>query len=181
MSKPQADKNPAKTKKARVIFVIEDNLLQQELLSDYIKSRYKVDVHSFSNGDDALNKLDLNPDLVFLDYNLELGGGTIPTGVQVLKQIKSRNPNTPVVMLTLQDQLSICIDCMKHGAYDYIVKGENAFKRMENVFGHIDNLLATISRSNVLQKRYNRIFGLLITLVVLLIFGLLSGYLVLKF
>lgn len=52
-------------------------------------------------------------------------------GLEVLREIKSKCPDTEVVMLSGQDKIEVAVDTMKYGAFDYIVKGESAFYRAE--------------------------------------------------
>jgi len=52
-------------------------------------------------------------------------------GLETLDKIKAINPNIPVIMLSSQDSIDIAVDCMKHSAYDYIVKSETAFFRLQ--------------------------------------------------
>lgn len=55
--------------------------------------------------------------IVVLDF-------TMPrmSGEELLARIKSEYPETPVILLTGQDQLETAIACMKKGAFDYFVK-----------------------------------------------------------
>jgi two-component system, OmpR family, response regulator len=158
---------PMRQKKPRVVFVIEDEPLEQELIADYLRSRYKVDTYRFSNGEAALEKMGLAPQLVFLDYNLDQEGQSNSNGIDVLKKIKKIAPHTHVVMLTSQDQVSISVDCMKHGAYDYVVKGDSAFKRIENIFGNIDRLIENI-RSQKFYKQLSIALAVVIAFLVVL-------------
>lgn len=155
---------PVVPKKAKVVFVIEDDALQLQLMTDYLQRKYKVETHGFSNGEDALHKLDLRPDLVLLDYHLDQGGQDAANGVDVLKKFKKAAPLTQVVMLSSQDKIAVSVDCMKNGAYDYIVKGENSFQRLENIFGNIDTLMDHVY--------FRRFYKELVTFLTILIIGI---------
>jgi len=50
-----------------------------------------------------------------------------------LDEIKSCNPELPVIMLSEQDKIEVAIDCMHHAAYDYVVKSETAFVRLQKI------------------------------------------------
>lgn len=155
---------PVVPKKAKVVFVIEDDALQLQLMTDYLQRKYKVEAHGFSNGEDALQKLDLRPDMIVLDYHLDQGGQNASNGVEILKKFKTAAPLTQVVMLSSQDKITVSVDCMKNGAYDYIVKGENAFQRLENIFGNIDTLMDHVY--------FRRFYKDLVTFLSVLIIGL---------
>jgi DNA-binding NtrC family response regulator len=44
------------------------------------------------------------------------------TGQQILVETKNRYPDIPVIVVTGSNQVATAVDCMKNGAYDYIVK-----------------------------------------------------------
>ncbi|MCX7745234.1 MAG: sigma 54-interacting transcriptional regulator, partial [Flavobacteriales bacterium] len=57
-------------------------------------------------------------------------------GIDVLKFIKENYPNTDVIMLTGVTELKTAVECMKHGAYDYLTKpyaGDELNKVIKNV------------------------------------------------
>jgi two-component system response regulator AtoC len=44
------------------------------------------------------------------------------TGVELLERIKSNSPTTECIMVTAVDEAGIAVQCIKHGAFDYLVK-----------------------------------------------------------
>ena len=78
--------------------------------------RYAVDV-----AEDGQMGLDLaiayNYDLVILDLMLPKLGGT-----QVLKRIRSHDPNVPVLVLTARDEIFDKVQNLEAGADDYLTK-----------------------------------------------------------
>ncbi len=60
---------------------------------------------------------DLNPDLILLDLNMH---GI--SGLEVLKVIKTRSPDTWVVMLTVSDDAADLIAALRSGADGYLLK-----------------------------------------------------------
>lgn len=70
------------------------------------------------NGQETMECLQKNPyDIVILDINL-----TDMDGVEMLKEIKETYTATDVVMITAYPDTKTAIECMKMGAYDYLVK-----------------------------------------------------------
>jgi DNA-binding NtrC family response regulator len=53
-------------------------------------------------------------------------------GIETLDKIKGFNSDIPVVMLSSQDKIDVAISCMHHKAFDYVVKSETAFLRLQN-------------------------------------------------
>jgi signal transduction histidine kinase len=73
----------------------------------------------------------LTPELVLLDYMMpEMNG------LSVLQQIKSRFPDTYVVMFTGKGSEEVAVELMKNGASEYILKpfnNANLVERLDNV------------------------------------------------
>jgi len=135
---------PLEPKRARVVFLIDDDPMQLEMLADFIKERFSIKVHRFSNGEAALKQIGLKPEVVFLDFHLDGEAAGAANGIEILKKIKSELPLAQVVMLSGQDKLSIAAECIKNGAFDYIVKGETAISRLEHILTNIDQMMDDI-------------------------------------
>ena len=134
----QNNKNP-------LIFVVEDNQMYNKLVVSYLKTNKLTNVESYLSGEDALNNMDKNPDIIIQDYLLE---GM--TGIEVLIKAKKTNPNVEFIFLSGQDSIDIAINSMKYGAYDYIVKDQMALQKLVNKI-HKINSVAELVKSN---KRY---------------------------
>jgi len=149
------------TESKRRIFIIDDEPIQNEMLKDYLSERFLYDIIAFDNGEDALKKMDQHPDIVILDYHLSANKAGARNGVEILKSIKETYPGTEVVMFSGQDKIDVAIDSMKYGAYDYVVKGETAFSRMENVI----NKVSELHNLKLINKGYKRTIALLCVVV----------------
>lgn len=159
------------TNSNRCIFLVDDEPIQNEMLKDYLSERFVYDIKVYDNGEEALKHMDLNPEIVVLDYHLSAHKPDAMNGVDVLKKMKEVAPDTQVIMLSGQDQIDVAIDSMKYGAYDYIVKGETAFSRTENVLNNISEL----HRVKTINNGYKKAVVLMVIITV--IFLLLSIYL----
>ena len=128
------------TEHSRYIFLVDDEPIQNEMLKDYLSERFLYNIKTFDNGEEAIRNLNLNPEIIVLDYHLNAHRSDAENGVSVLKKIKEKSPATQVIMLSGQDKIDVAIDSMKYGAYDYVVKGETAFSRMENILNNVSEL-----------------------------------------
>jgi len=54
-------------------------------------------------------------------------------GLETLNKIKAINSGIPVIMLSSQDKIDVAIKCMHHKAFDYVVKSETAFIRLQKI------------------------------------------------
>ncbi len=141
----------------RFLFLVDDEPIQNEMLKDYLSERFLYEIKVFQNGEEALKHLNLNPEIVVLDYHLSAQNREAKNGVEILKAIKDRSPDTQVIMLSGQDKLEVAVDSMKYGAYDYVVKGETAFARTENALNNVSEL----HKTRVINKAYRRTILLL--------------------
>lgn len=75
-------------------------------------------VHAVASGEEALASLDsMSPDAVLLDLGLP---GL--SGREVLRAVRARLRHAPVVVLTAERAAEVAVECMKAGAWDYLVK-----------------------------------------------------------
>lgn len=99
------------------ILVVED----EKNYRDYLKQHLEEQGHFVSTADDGPAALDLfsseEYDLVLLDHRLPG-----KDGVEVLKQLKAINRETPVVMMTAYGYVHNAVQAMKSGAFDYVAK-----------------------------------------------------------
>ena len=129
-----------KNQKSIKIFIVEDDLWYSSMLEYYLSLNPDYIIQKFDSAKAALAKMHEKPDVVTLDYSMP-----DMTGDQILTQIKESSPETKVIVISGQEDVKIALDLLKKGAYDYIVKDEDAKDRLWN---SIINL-----RENVELKR----------------------------
>lgn len=158
------------------IFLVEDNEIYLKTLEQHVKAHVNsgTPVYTFMSGEDCLKNMNKNPKIVVLDYFLNSSFAKAMNGLDVLRKIKSSNPDTTVLMLSSQDNIEVATDTMKYGAFDYIQKGENAFIRIQNAMNNIEKMIhqAIVIRTGRQVKRIlvAWIVLLVITIVVLQVF-----------
>ena len=117
-------------KKILLFLVDDDALFLRSLEIEFAKNTKSV-IKSFPTGELCLKNLSQNPDIIILDYHLNGINKNAINGLETLVRIKAANPLIPVIMLSSQDKISVAVNCMKHQAFDYIVKSETAFLRLQ--------------------------------------------------
>jgi two-component system response regulator HydG len=99
------------------VLVIDDDRDMCLLLKKFLE-RNNYEVVDFTSGKKALAWYDENmPDIVLCDLRLE-----DMSGLEVLKKMKSVNPNLPFLIITGYSDVKSAVEIMRHGAYDYITK-----------------------------------------------------------
>ena len=100
-----------------MILVVDDDPYIQEALGDRLES-LGYGVARASDGKLALELIDhQDPQMVFLD--IEMPG---MKGLDVLREIRKREKDFPVVMITAYGSIDLAVEAMKEGAYDFIPK-----------------------------------------------------------
>ncbi len=129
------------------IFLVDDDALFLKSLEIDFKEHGDFNISTFATGELCIDHLSLNPDIIILDYHLNGIEQKAINGIETLDVIKSVNPNIPVIMLSSQDKIEVAVECMHHFAYDYVVKSETAFLRLQKIitnnfrFRQIENQL----------------------------------------
>jgi DNA-binding NtrC family response regulator len=108
------------------IFIIEDDIMVATLMKQAL-AKYDHELSHFTNAEDCLQNLHLNPDIVTVDYNLP---GM--NGIDLMSRIKSYNSAIMVVLVSGQENLEVVIDAYKGGASEYIIKNDSLFVNLEN-------------------------------------------------
>ncbi len=118
------------------IFIVEDDEWYAQILSYHLSLNPDNEVEVFHSAKEVLNQLHKRPSLITLDYSLPDMNGN-----EALKRIKTQYPDLPVVIVSGQENISTAIQLLKEGAYDYIVKDEDAKERLWNVARNVkDNI-----------------------------------------
>ncbi len=122
-----------------LIFLVDDDPIFLKVLETQFKERTNYEIQTFSTGEQCLKKLSEKPNIIFLDYNLNSSNPKAGNGIKILDKIKSADHNIPVVMLSSQENITIALNCMKHHAFDYIVKSPAAFIRAQKAISILFN------------------------------------------
>ncbi len=113
------------------LFLVDDDALFLKALEIEFLHHTDFTVQTFASGELCLENLSQKPDVIILDYHLDGIDKNPMNGIETLDKIKSFNPDIPVVMLSSQDKIDVAISCMHHRAFDYVVKSETAFLRLQ--------------------------------------------------
>ncbi|MES2849617.1 MAG: response regulator, partial [Bacteroidota bacterium] len=95
------------------------------------------ELETFSTGERCIKNLSHDTDVIILDYHLDGIDKNAMNGIETLDKIKAFNPDIAVVMLSSQDKIDVAVDCMHHKAFDYVVKSETAFVRLQKIITDI--------------------------------------------
>lgn len=99
------------------ILIIEDDFMIAESTETLLKL-HQFEVYWVNNGIEGLKQLQQQAyDIVLLDLGLPMMDGML-----VLKNIRQKFPNLPVLIISARDQLQNRVDGLNQGADDYLIK-----------------------------------------------------------
>ena len=134
--------------KMPTIFLVEDDPFYLSILQKSVTSAKVCQVSAYTTGEDCLNNIYKQPDIVVLDQNLE---GNL-SGLDVLKQIKGLNPDIQVIFLSAQEKMNIAIQSLKYGAFDYVIKDEEALLQVNKLISKIIRFKNAAQRNSLVRK-----------------------------
>ena len=122
------------------LFLVDDDAVYLKLMEIEFLQHGDFNIETYPTGEMCIENLSQNPDVIILDFYLDGVDKNAMNGMETLDKIKAVNPNIPVIMLSSQDKIDIAIACMHHGAFDYVVKSETAFVRLQKIITAIFEL-----------------------------------------
>jgi len=120
-----------------VLFMVDDDVLFLKSIEIDFAENTQFATKTFATGEQCIENISQNPDIIILDYHLNGIDQNAINGMDTLVKIKAINPEIPVIMLSSQDSIEVAVNCMKHQAFDYIVKSETAFIRLQKAITSI--------------------------------------------
>lgn len=99
------------------ILLIEDNIFMGELIQKMLRLK-KYQVHWLRNGIEVMEYLsDTSYDILLVDWMLPKR-----SGLEIIKEIRDKNIDIPIIMLTAKSQTADKVSGLNIGADDYLTK-----------------------------------------------------------
>ena len=110
--------------------IVEDDASFREMLKEKLQSLFpSMAIYWATEGSEALQKVDsLKPELVFMD--IRLPG---ENGIQLTQKIKTRYPDTKIIILTAYDSLEYREAAIRSGGNCYLSKDSLDFIQIEKI------------------------------------------------
>lgn len=117
------------------IFLLDDDPFCLAIGQKHLENMGHKDISCFTDGTSCIDSLIQQPDIIFLDYSL----GT-DSGIDVLKRIKQFSPDIYVIFISGQEDVETAVSALKHGAFDYIIKGQEETEKIKNALQKIHQI-----------------------------------------
>jgi len=119
--------------KKKSIFIIDDDEMLSMMLSDHLERYPDVSIATFETGEQCLENLQLYPDVIILDFNLNSIEPTAKNGVEILEEIKSITPAIMVIMYSSQEQTGRSLEIINHFGINYVLKNNDTFAKIDKI------------------------------------------------
>lgn len=129
------------------IFVVEDDPAYSKFLKYVLGLNPDFETEFFATGKECLDQLYKKPSVITLDYSLP----DMP-GEKVLKGIREFDPDINVIIISAQEKIGTAVELLKSGAFDYIIKDEEAKDRILNSIKNARNKSSLIREIGRLQQ-----------------------------
>lgn len=141
-----------------LIFFVEDEKFFSNVATKILQDAGFTNIRQFYSGESCKSNLYKNPGIIILDHML---GDT--NGIDVLKEIKSVNPNIDVIFLSGQEEMQVAVTSLKYGAFDYVTKSPECLDQLKDSLQRLIQLRERISSKSKEKGFFDKIrtaFGL---------------------
>jgi len=121
----------------KYIFIVDDDPMLTESLSDYLTRDIAHRVRTFSTGEECLQHLDEHPDVIILDYHLNSVQREAANGMEILSQLKKAAPSAHVIMLSSQEHYGVAMKTIIKGAEQYVIKDEDSYTKIDKMIAEM--------------------------------------------
>jgi PAS domain S-box-containing protein len=118
------------------------------------------EIISFSKPEDSIESLnDVNPEAVVIDYEMPKFNG-----LELLRIIKEKRPDLPVILMTGQGSEKIARDAFIRGASDYFSKSLNDFAQKEKFINALNSSIKKAKTEKALIEMENKYQSIIINM-----------------
>jgi DNA-binding NarL/FixJ family response regulator len=118
-----------------IVFIVEDNATYAKILKKFLINRFpNATVKIFETGEMCLLEIHRNPNVIIMDYFLNAKYKEALNGLEIVKRIKAHNPETNIIVLSVQDKYSVIVKAIVQYKCYYVQKDNEAFDKIEKIF-----------------------------------------------
>ncbi|OGC02571.1 hypothetical protein A2V82_10265 [candidate division KSB1 bacterium RBG_16_48_16] len=156
------------------VLIVDDEQIMRESLSEWLEAD-EFQVSTAANGMEALRLIDeKQPNAAVID--IKMPG---MDGVTLLRKIKDKNPEMPVIIITAFATVDNAVKSMKDGAFDFLTKPfppEKLSNMLRHIFEHQE-----LKQENIkLQKERKHILHIAISVLISFIILVMLLYFLVK-
>ena len=121
------------SKKTVNVAIIDDERDILTLIKSFLSRKSGYEVNLYSNPLTALSSISKDTDIILLDVMMPQ-----INGIDLLPKLKTKYPDSKVIIMTASSTLNIVLDAQRYGATDYIIK---PFESLDDLTNKINQIL----------------------------------------
>ena len=150
------------------IFIIDDDKLLTRTMKNELEQnfgKFNVEITTFESGEAVDVTKNNQPDVAIIDFHLNSENKTAMNGVKIIDMFRKKSPDTEIIMFTGEDNATIAVTAMHHGAHDYVVKDDSMFSKL-NMAIYQCLKLKELKQELQLQKKLSYVSVAVLTLII---------------
>lgn len=115
------------------IFVIEDDKLLSAMVRNTIRQKFpekNLQIYTFETGEFCEPFLENKPDIAIVDYHLDSKYKSAKNGVEIIDKLKQKSPETDIIFMTGDDNISLPVEAFSAGAMTCLSKNESLLEKV---------------------------------------------------
>ena len=94
-------------------------------------------IEGFSSAEECMREMYRKPDIVILDYYLDVSNQISINGMDLMQEIHEKSPSTKVIIVSGQSNADLTSKLIKFGAFSYVAKDQYYEKQLRGVITDI--------------------------------------------
>ena len=159
------------------IFIVDDSPYDLQLMRRYLNlfpdktldNTKQLIIEGFSSAGECLREMYRKPDIVILDYYLDVTNQISINGLDLMQEIHEKSPNTKVIIVSGQSNSDVTSKLIKYGAFSYVAKDQYYEKQLRGVITDIlqvDHVSPNWNEIKIKRWSYN-IYGIILYIILI--------------
>ena len=118
------------------IFIVDDDKILSTVLKNEIRRNFpeeNIAIYIFEAAELCQSFMENKPDIAIVDYHMNSRFKDAINGIALMDIFKKESPDTHVILFTKDENIGLAVEAFDHGAYDYVVKNDLMFRRLNVV------------------------------------------------
>jgi len=112
-----------------LIFIVDDDVFFQKYIASVLMVNNYDNIKSFNSGELCIRNLNLSPDIIILDHDMNGMSGT-----EVMKYLKAHNIKVPVIMVSGREDKELIANVISLGVHKYFKKDGMLVNKLKEYF-----------------------------------------------
>lgn len=131
-----------------IVFIVDDNIPYLNLLKKLLE-RPNFSVFTFSTGEESLKYIQLQPDLVILDYHLDSVNPYAMSGNQIAEIIEQKIPAAEIILISSDNKFNLISELHLSNTQNIIFKDDSTIVKIKTAS---DKMVGGIQKSKSVYR-----------------------------